>query len=81
MLLYFEYKLKDPDNAKKVKQLEIYNSYTALKTDLETATNQGNYDAHTLKIVTFLKNGWKLPLNDGVVDNEFIDKLKNVLVK
>lgn len=81
MLIYFENLLSDPVKAEKLKQLDVYKSYTALKTALETTTNQGNYGEATLKVVTFLKNGWKLSLNDGVVDNEFIDKLKNALVK
>ena len=81
MLLYFENILANPTSAEKLKKLDIYKSYTDLKKALETTTNQGNYGVATSKVVTFLKNGWKLALNDGVVDNEFVDKLKTALNK
>jgi peptidoglycan hydrolase-like protein with peptidoglycan-binding domain len=82
MLLYFENILANPTYAEKLKKLDIYKSYTALKKALETTTNQGNWGQATSKVVTFLKNGFKPQMPDnGIVDNEFVDKLKTALNK
>jgi hypothetical protein len=81
MLAHFEKILSNTDTALKLKQLDIYKTYIKLKKALENPKNQGNYLGLTSTMVTFIKNGFNLALNNGVVDNEFVDKLKKELNK